>query len=813
MVEDNKQKIVDIDLHEEMKKSYITYSMSVIVDRALPDVRDGLKPVHRRILYSMHQLNLSPRSQYKKSARIVGDTMGKYHPHGDSAIYDAMVRLAQDFSTRYPLVDGHGNFGLIDGDPPAAMRYTEARLSPIATEMLRDIEKETVNFIPNFDGEEMQPEVLPSRIPNLLVNGASGIAVGMATNIPPHNLGEIIDGLVAIIDNPDIDVHELLDIVKGPDFPTGGIILGRQGIRKAYLTGRGRIRVRARAEIEEMRGGKYRIVVTEIPFMVNKSSLMEKIAELARTKKVDGITDLRDESEQDIRIIIELRKDVSPQIVLNQLYKHSQMQETFGAIMLALVDGQPRVLNLKEMMYYYLKHQKEVTTRRYQYDLEKAEHQAHIREGLLIALDHLDEVIKIIRESRTDKEALDLLMSNYALTEIQGNAILDMRLRRLTGLERDKVLGEYEELKNTIAEIRSILEDHHKLMGIIKDELLEVKNKYGDERRTSISAQTGTLDVEDLIEEEDVVVMITHQGYIKRLAMSTYKSQQRGGRGVIGMDTKDEDIVEHIFVANTHDTMLFFTSKGLVHQLKTYQIPDASRQARGTSVVNLLHVDREEVITAVISIKNFEEDSSLIMVTKNGKIKRTALEQYDTRLKRGLIGVRLEDNDELVSVAKVQNDDHVFIATLLGKAIRIRVADVREMGRATIGVKGIELQPGDAVVAMDIVKRGSYILTITQNGYGKRTLIRHYRAQNRGGKGLINMKITKKTGNVVTAMTVMGNDDEEVIIATKEGIVLKTSVKSISVQGRSTQGVMVMRPEKGDEVVSVALNDNTESKD
>ena len=810
MALESSDKIIEKDIHEEMKKSYITYSMSVIVDRALPDVRDGLKPVHRRILYTMHQLGLTPKSQYKKSARIVGDTMGKYHPHGDSAIYDAMVRLAQDFSTRYPLVDGHGNFGSLDGDPPAAMRYTEARLSPLALEMLRDIEKETVNFSPNFDGEEMQPDVLPSRIPNLLINGASGIAVGMATNIPPHNLGEVVDGLIAILDNPDIEVIDLLDIVKGPDFPTGGIILGRQGIKKAYLQGRGQIRVRAKAEIEEMRGGKYRIIVTEIPYQVNKANLVEKIAELARTKKIDGITDLRDESDTEIRIIIELRKDVSPQIILNQLYKQTQMQVTFGAIMLALVNGEPKVLNLKEMMTHYLDHQEEVTRRRYQYDLAKAEHQAHIREGLLIALDHLDEVIKIIRESPSDKEALDSLMSQFALTEIQGNAILDMRLRRLTGLERDKVLGEYNELQATIAEYKSILGDRKRLLDIIKADLLDIKNKYGDQRKTAISAQSESLDIEDLIHAEDVVVMITRQGYIKRLPINTYKSQLRGGRGVIGMDTKEEDFVEHIFVANTLDTILFFTTKGLVHQLKTYQIPDASRQSRGTSVVNLLQIEKEEIITAVISIKGFDEDASLMMITKNGKIKRTALTEYDTRLKRGLIAVKLQDNDELISVVKVQKDDQGFIATALGRAIRIKVKGVREMGRATMGVKGIELGPDDEVVALDLVRAKSFILTVTKNGYGKRTRIGEYRIQGRGGKGIINMKVNKKTGHVITAMSVMG--DEEIIIATKEAIVLKTTVESISIQGRSTQGVMVMRPEEGNELVSVALAESEDVK-
>ena len=803
-------KLINVDIHDEMKKSYINYSMSVIVDRALPDIRDGLKPVHRRILYTMHQLGLSPKSPYKKSARIVGDTMGKYHPHGDSAIYDAMVRLAQDFSTRYPLVDGHGNFGSVDGDPPAAMRYTEARMSPLAMEMLRDIDKETVDFIPNFDGEEMQPAVLPSRVPNLLINGASGIAVGMATNIPPHNLGEIVDGLVTIIDNPDIEIHKLLEIVKGPDFPTGGIILGKQGIKKAYLTGRGQIKVRAKTDIEEMRGGKYRILVTELPYMVNKANLVEKIADLARTKRIDGITDLRDESSgrEGMRIVIELRKDVSPQIILNQLYKHTQMQETFGAIMLALVDGEPRVLNLKEMMYYYLKHQEEVTTRKLQYELSKAEHQAHIREGLLIALDHLDEVIKIIREAATDKEALDILMSRFSLTEIQGNAILDMRLRRLTGLERDKVLAEYNELLATIAELRSILSDHSKLMGIIRADLLDVKSKYADPRRTAISLQSASLDEEDLIHSEDVVVMITHHGYIKRLAMTVYKSQQRGGRGVIGMDTKEEDFVEHIFVANTLDTVLFFTSKGLVHQLKAYQIPDASRQSRGTSIVNLLQIEREEVITAVLPVKDFAEDGSLLMATRNGKIKRTALSEYDTRLKKGLIAVRLEENDELVSVIKVQNEDEVFLATASGLAIRIRVEDVREMGRATSGVKGIELKPDDMVVAMDLAKPKTFVLTVTKNGFGKKTAIKEYRVQGRGGKGIINMKINKKTGHVVTALTVMG--EEEVIIATKEAIVLRTTVESVSKMGRSTQGVTIIRTETGDEVVSVALADSSD---
>ncbi|MDD4694603.1 MAG: DNA gyrase subunit A [Firmicutes bacterium] len=808
MALDSSDKVIDIDINEEMKKSYINYSMSVIVDRALPDVRDGMKPVHRRILYTMHQLGLGPKSQFKKSARIVGDTMGKYHPHGDTAIYDAMVRLAQDFSTRYPLVDGHGNFGSLDGDPPAAMRYTEARLSALALEMIRDIDKDTVDFVPNFDGEEMQPVVLPSRIPNLLINGASGIAVGMATNIPPHNLGEVIDGLVAIIDDPDVDIHELLDIVKGPDFPTGGIILGRQGIKKAYLEGRGRIRVRARAEIEEMRGGKYRIVISEIPYMVNKSTLVEKIATLVRTKKIDGITDLRDESDREIRVIIEVRKDVNPQILLNQLYKHTQMQETFGAIMLALVDGQPKVLNLKEMMVEYLKHQEVVNTRRYQYELGKAEHQAHIREGLLVALDNIDEVIRIIRESPSDKEALDILMTTFGLTEVQGNAILDMRLRRLTSLESEKVLQEYKDLQATIAEYRNILGDRTKLMGIVREDLLSIKDKYADKRRTTIAPHSGSFDIEDLIADEDVVVMITKQGYIKRLAQDTYKSQNRGGRGVIGMETKEEDYVEHIFVANTLDTMLFFTTKGLVHQLKTYQIPDASRQSRGTSIVNLLQIDREEVITAVISIKDFEEEAALMMMTKLGKVKRTNLEEYDTRLKRGLIAMRLGEDDELISVVKVKNDDQVFIATSKGKAIRIRVNDVRCMGRATTGVRGIDLSPGDFVVAMDIVKNGrTFILTVTENGYGKRTRIGEYRIQGRGGKGLINMKVNKKTGNVINARTVYGNEEEQVIIATKEAIVLKTSVDTISIQGRSTQGVLVMRPEPGDKVVALALGE------
>ena len=802
------ERIINIDINQEMKKSYINYAMSVIVDRALPDVRDGLKPVHRRILYTMHQLGLGPRSQYKKSARIVGDTMGKYHPHGDSAIYDAMVRLAQDFSTRYPLVDGHGNFGSVDGDPPAAMRYTEARLSEMALEMLRDIEKDTVDFIPNFDGEEMQPTVLPSRIPNLLVNGASGIAVGMATNIPPHNLGEVIDGLVAIIDNPEITIQDLMNYVKGPDFPTGGIISGRQVIRKAYLEGRGSIKVRAKAEIEEMRGGKFRIVISELPYTVNKANLIEKIADLVRNKKLDGITDLRDESDKQIRVVIEVRKDVNPKILLNQLYKHTKMQETFGAIMLALVDGQPKVLNLKEMMVEYLKHQEIVTTRRYKYDLEKAEHQAHIREGLLIALDNIDEVIRIIRESPSDKEALDTLMATFGLTEIQGNAILDMRLRRLTSLESEKVMQEYKELQETIAEFKSILGDRTKLMAIVKDDLLSIKSKYADKRRTHISAQSGTLDVEDLIAEEDVVVMITKQGYIKRLPLNTYRSQRRGGRGVIGMQTKDEDYVEHIFVANTLDTMLFFTTKGLVHQLKTYQIPDASRQSRGTSVVNLLQIDKEEIITAVISIKDFEEEADLMMITKQGRIKRTELKEYDTRLKRGLIAMKLEEDDELVSVVKVKDDDQVFIATSDGKAIRIEVPDVRCMGRATTGVKGIELSRRDFVVSMDVVKPGeSYVLTITENGYGKRTRIDEYRTQGRGGKGLINMKVNKKTGNVVGSRMVYGNEEEEVIIATREAIVLKTSVDRISVQGRSTQGVLVMRPEPGDKVVAVALSE------
>lgn len=796
-------KIIPINIEEEMQKSYIDYAMSVIVGRALPDVRDGLKPVHRRILYGMFEAGMTPDKPHKKSARVVGDVMARYHPHGDAAIYDTMVRLAQDFSTRYPLVDGHGNFGSVDGDSAAAMRYTEARLSKIATEMLADINKDTVDFVPNYDETLKEPSVLPSKVPNLLINGAAGIAVGMATNIPPHNLGEVVDALVRIIDYPETDSKEIMRIIKGPDFPTGGIILGRQGITRAYQTGRGVIKVRAKALIETANNGKTRIVVTEIPFQVNKAKLIEKIAELVRDKKIEGITDLRDESDRKgMRIVIELRKDVNPNVILNQLYKHTQMQETFGVIMLALVDGQPRVLTLIQVLKLYLEHQKDVITRRTRFDLGKAEDRAHIVEGLRIALQHLDEVIKIIRNSRNVDVAREGLMAKFGLSEKQAQAILDMRLHRLTALEREKLEQEYKELIKTIAYLKEVLANERLVLNIIKEELLEAKAKYSDPRRTQITLKEEELDVEDLIAEEDVVITITHRGYIKRLPLDTYRSQKRGGRGVTALTTRQEDFVEHLFIATTHHYLLFFTNKGKVYRLKVHEIPEAGRQAKGTAIVNLLYLNKEETITTVIPVKSFDEGGYLFMATERGVVKKTALEEYDTSRRDGIIALTLDEHDELIGVRWTDGKSEIILGTRQGMSIRFLEEEVRSMGRTARGVKGITLEDDDMVVGMDIVRNNAEILAISEKGFGKRTEAAEYRPQSRGGKGIITMKVTERTGSLAAIMVAQPGD--ELMLISGEGVIIRIAVEEISRMGRSTQGVTLMKVGDNDKVVAVA---------
>ena len=797
-------KVLPVNIEDEMKKSYIDYAMSVIVMRALPDVRDGLKPVHRRILYAMHEAGMTPNKPYKKSARIVGEVLGKYHPHGDLSVYDAAVRLAQNFSTRYLLVDGHGNFGSVDGDSAAAMRYTEVRMSRIAEEMLADIDKDTVDFAPNYDESLKEPTVLPAKIPNLLINGSSGIAVGMATNIPPHNLTEVVDGLVMMIDNPTISVQELMMAIKGPDFPTGGLILGSEGIKQAYLTGRGSVKMRAQARIERMSNGKSRIIVTEIPYQVNKAKLVENIAALVRDKTIDGITDLRDESDRSgMRIVIELRRDVNGDVILNQLYKHTQMQDTFGVIMLALVDGRPRVLNLQEVLYYYLEHQKEVIVRRTRFELAKAEARAHILEGLKIALDHLDEVIATIRQSQTAEIARNALMDKFHLSEKQAQAILDMRLQRLTGLERAKIEQEFKDVLETIDYLKSVLADEHKVMNIIKEELLDVRKRFGDERRTVITSDVSKLDVEDLIAVEDVVITITHQGYIKRLNIDTYRSQKRGGRGITGMGTKEEDFVMHLFVATTHHNILFFTNRGRVYRLKAYEIAEASRTAKGTAIVNLLPVESDEKITAVIAIKEFVERRYLFMATSKGIVKKTELTEYDTARKGGLAAINLDEDDELIDVKLTNGEQHVILGTRNGMAIHFMEKEVRSMGRSTHGVKGIALEAGDVVVGMDVLKPDGEVLTVSEEGYGKRTAVREYRTQSRGGKGIINLKVTEKTGKVVGLKTV--KPGQELMMITSDGIVIRIEIDGISLISRNTQGVTLMRTGAEDKVVALAM--------
>ena len=796
--------LLPMDVEEELKKSFISYAMAVIVTRALPDVRDGLKPVHRRILYSMTELGVTPDKPHRKSARIVGDVLGKYHPHGDSSVYDAMVRLAQDFSIRYMLVDGQGNFGSVDGDGAAAMRYTEARLSKISMEMVRDLEKETVDFYPNFDETLMQPAVMPSRFPNLLVNGSSGIAVGMATNIPPHNLGEVVDAVVYMIDNPDCSVDDLMQFVKGPDFPTGGVILGKRGIYDAYHEGRGRIIVRAKSDIEEMSGNRQRIVITEIPYMVNKARLIEKIAELVHDKTVEGISDIRDESDRSgMRIVIELKRDVNANIVLNYLYKHTQLQETFGAIMLALVDGTPKILSLRQIIHHYIEHQEDVIRRRTQYDLNKAEARSHILEGLLIALDNIDEVVRMIRASRTGAEAKAALMERFGLSERQAQAILDMRLQRLTGLERDKLEAEYAELQKLIAYYKAVLADEKLVLGIIKEEILEIRGKYADDRRTEISALDGEIDMLDLIEEEDMVVTMTHFGYVKRLPKTTYRAQRRGGKGVIATTTREEDFVEQMYVTSTHDPLMFFTNRGRVYQLNCYEIPEAGRTARGTAVVNLLQLAPGEKVTTMLPMPAEKaEGLYLVMATRKGTIKRTELSEFVNLRKAGLIAVVLRDDDELIGVRLTDGKKEILAGTRDGMAIRFDENDMRPMGRSAMGVKCIELVGDDEVIDIAAVEEGAQVLSITENGYGKRTDIEEYRLQQRGGKGIKAMNLTEKTGKLAAQLLV--HDEEDLMIITIDGTVIRTPVSSISVLGRNTQGVRLMRVGEDSKVICVA---------
>lgn len=803
MIEEN-DKIVPIGIEDEMQKSYIDYAMSVIVGRALPDVRDGLKPVHRRILYAMIELGLTPDKPHRKSARIVGDVLGKYHPHGDTAVYDAMVRMAQDFSTRKLLVDGHGNFGSVDGDSAAAMRYTEARLSKISLEMIRDIQKETVDYIPNFDDTLKEPSVLPSRFPNLLVNGSNGIAVGMATSIPPHNLSEVIDGLIQMIDEPEIEVNELMKHIKGPDFPTGAFIMGTQGIKDAYSTGRGKVKVRAVANIEEMKNGRQQIIVTEIPYQVNKARLIEKIAELVRDKKIEGISDLRDESDRNgMRIVIELKRDANANVVLNKLYKHSQMEDTFSIIMIALVNGEPRILNLKEILFHYINHQKEIITRRTIYDLRKAEDKAHILEGLKIALDHLDEVIALIRGSENVQVAKEGLIERFNLSEKQAQAILDMRLQRLTGLERDKIEAEYQELLQLIKELKEILANESLVLNIIKEELTEVKEKYSDDRRTEIVKDEGEINIEDLIDEEDVVITLTHFGYVKRLPLDTYKSQRRGGKGVTGVTTREEDFVEKLIITSSHDYLLFFTNKGKVYRLNAYEIPEAKRQAKGTAIVNLIQLTPNEKITAIIPMNRQCDIQYLVLATKKGIIKKTQLCQFENTRKSGLIAINIREDDELMSVRLTNDDQMILFVTSNGMAIQFNVNEVRDMGRGAMGVKGINLSKNDEVVAMEITDFDKDILVVSERGFGKRTDVEEYRKQSRGGKGVKTFNVNEKSGALVGAKIV--DDEDDILLINNDGTVIRLNVKEISRMGRNTKGVTLMKTHEEQKVVSVAL--------
>lgn len=813
MVE-NRPHVQEINIGTEMRTSFLDYAMSVIVARALPDVRDGLKPVHRRILYAMNDLGIHADKAYKKSARIVGDVLGKYHPHGDTSVYDAMVRMAQDFSYRNMLVDGHGNFGSVDGDPAAAMRYTEARMSKISMEMLRDINKDTIDYQDNYDGSEREPKVLPARFPNLLVNGASGIAVGMATNIPPHQLGETIDAVLAVSENPDITIDELMEgYIYGPDFPTGGSILGRSGIRKAFETGRGSITIRSKVLIEERDNGKATIIVNELPYQVNKARLIEKIAELARDKKIEGITDLRDESDRNgMRIVIELRRDANPNVLLNNLYKQTSLQTSFGINMLALVDGQPKVLNLKQSLFHYLEHQKEIIKRRTAYELRKAEARAHILEGLRIALDHIDAIIALIRGSKTADIARTGLMENYQLSEKQAQAILDMRLQRLTGLEREKIEDEYKQLLELIAELKAVLADEGKVLEIIREELNEIKERFNDKRRTDIIAGgINFFEDEDLIPEENIVITVTNKGYIKRLPATTYRTQRRGGRGVQGMDTNEDDFVEHLVSTSTHDTVLFFSNKGKVYRAKGYEIPEYGRTAKGIPIINLLEIDKGEWINAVITVHEFEAEWYLFFTTKYGISKRTTLSQFANIRKGGLIALNLREEDELISVRLTDGTKDIMIGTRNGSLIRFEETQIRTMGRTAAGVKGISLRGDDEVVSMEIIENGLYVLNVTENGYGKQTPAEDYRIINRGGKGVFTCNITEKTGKVVAVKAVTG--DEDIMIITTEGVLIRMPVEGISVTGRNTQGIRLIRLQEEGKVATVARIDNDEDEE
>lgn len=805
----NKDKLKEVDISKEMRKSFLDYSMSVIVDRALPDVRDGLKPVHRRILHAMNELGIVASKPFKKSARIVGEVIGKYHPHGDTAVYDAMVRMAQDFSYRYMLVQGHGNFGSMDGDGAAAMRYTEARMSKIAMELLRDINKNTVDFGPNYDGEETEPKVMPARFPNLIVNGAVGIAVGMATNIPPHNLTETIDATFAVMDDPDITVMELMDnYIKGPDFPTGGIILGRSGIRQAYETGRGSIITRSKYHVEEMGNGKNRIVVTEIPYQVNKANLISKIADLVREKQVDGITYLNDESNRDgIRIVIELRKDVQVEVVMNQLFRLTSLQTSFGVNMLALVNGAPKQMGIKEMLQHYVDHQIDVVVRRTQFDLKKAEDRAHILEGLRIALDHIDEIIRLIRESQNDAEARSGLMERFKLTEIQANAILEMRLRRLTGLERDKIENEYQELLKTIADLKDILANHSRVIQIIKDELTEVINRFGDPRRTEISEADYSMEDEDLIPVEDVVITMTTNGYIKRMPIDTYRTQNRGGRGVKGMSVNEDDIVELLTTMSTHDYLMLFTNLGKVYRMKGYKIPSAGRTAKGLPVVNLLNLDKEEKVRALVPVNPESESEYLLFVTQNGLVKRTPMSEFDSIRQNGKIAITLRDDDELMGVKETTGDDEIIIAGSNGKAVRFHEDGIRAMGRTASGVKGFNVD-GSVVVGVATSRDGTHLLAVSENGYGKRTAIEEYRLTTRGAKGVKTINITQKTGDLVSVRAV--NGDEDVMIITNTGIIIRIAVENIGIYSRNTQGVKLINVGEDESVAKIAIVDKEE---
>lgn len=809
------QKIIPIDIESEMKKSFIDYAMSVIIDRALPDVRDGLKPVHRRILYTMYSSGFTPDKPYRKSVATVGEALKSFHPHGDAAVYDSLVRMAQDFSLRHPLVDGHGNFGSRDGDAAAAMRYTEARLAKISMEMLADINKDTVDFKPNFDEHEVEPVVLPSRFPNLLVNGSSGIAVGMATNIPPHNLGEVIDGICAVIDNPEITIDELMRYIKGPDFPTAAKIIGKKGIRDAYKTGRGRLVVRSEATIEEMHGNRHRIIVSEIPYLVNKARLIEKIAELVKEKKIEGISFLQDESgrEEPVRIVIELKRDANPNVVLNQLYKNTQLQETFSVNMVAIVPTEdklyePRTLNLRQAIDYYIVHQEDVIRRRTKFELDKAEARAHILEGLKVALDHLDEVIKIIRNSKTEAIAKESLSERFGFSEKQAQAIVDMRLGRLTGLEREKLENEYNELLEKIKYYKEILANELLVHQIIKEELNVIKDKYADDRRTKIEIDEDEIDIEDLIQEEDSVITMTHFGYVKRLPADTYKSQRRGGKGIIGLSTREEDFVKNLFVTSTHNFIMFFTNKGRVYRLKAYEIPEAGRQAKGTAIVNLLQLDGDEKITTVIPIQEYKEGLYLVMATRNGLVKKTNLMEYDNIRKGGLAAVTLRENDELIDVKLTDGNQDIMLSTVNGMAIRFNETDARPIGRVSQGVKGIELDDGDYVIGMEVCTEDTTLLVVTENGFGKRTELEEYKVQSRGGKGVLTYRITEKTGKSIGMMLVSEEDD--IILISSDGSIIRMKVNEISILGRATQGVTLMRMSEGNTVVSMARMINEE---